>query len=95
MLNLQANHALQQTVPCVAVKLTPIGGTNIYYEIVYEDPEKATGQWRASRTFNSDSRAGVNKVMEFVCDNNRDYIPLFGPAGPPPPGAGGRGGRGQ
>jgi hypothetical protein len=75
-------------------RLTRTSATGIFYEIVYEDPEKAAGQWRASRTFNGDSRAGVNKVMEFVCDNNRDYIPLFGPQGPPPPGEGGRGGRG-
>lgn len=74
-------------------RLTPIGGTNIYYEIVYEDPEKATGQWRKNpATYVRDSRPGVNKVMEFVCENNRDYLPLFGPAGPPPPGEG-RGGR--
>ena len=75
-------------------RLTRTGATNIFYEIVYEDPEKATGQWRATRTFNADTRAGVNKIMEFVCDNNRDYIPLFGPQGPPPPQEGGRGGRG-
>jgi len=75
-------------------RLTPIGGTNIYYEIVYEDPEKATGQWRKNpATYVRDSRPGVNKVIEFVCENNRDYMPLFGPAGPPPPGEG-RGGRG-
>jgi hypothetical protein len=75
-------------------RLTPIGGSNIYYEIVYEDPDKAVGQWRKNpATYVRDSRPGVNKVMEFVCDNNRDYIPLFGPQGPPPPGEG-RGGRG-
>jgi hypothetical protein len=75
-------------------RLTPIGGLNIYYEIVYEDPEKAVGQWRKNpATYVRDSRPGVNKVVEFVCENNRDYIPLYGPEGPPPPGAG-RGGRG-
>ena len=76
-------------------RLTRTSATNIFYEIIFEDPEKATGQWRATSTFVGDARAGVNKVMEFVCENNRDYIPLFGPQGPPPPGAGGRGGRGQ
>jgi hypothetical protein len=76
-------------------RLTRTSATNIFYEIIFEDPEKATGQWRATNTFVGDARAGVNKVMEFVCENNRDYIPLFGPQGPPPPGAGGRGGRGQ
>jgi hypothetical protein len=77
-------------------RLTPIGSVNIYYEIVYEDSEKAVGQWKKNpTTYVRDSRPGVNKVMEFVCENNRDYLPLFGPAGPPAPGEGGRGGRGN
>jgi hypothetical protein len=75
-------------------RLTRTSASNIFYEIIYEDPEKTTGPWRASRTFSGDTRPGVNRIMEFVCENNRDYIPLFGPQGPPPPGAG-RGGRGQ
>jgi len=75
-------------------RLTRTSAKDFSYEIVYEDPEKATGQWRAApRTFAGDTRVGVNKVLEFVCENNRDYVPLFGPQGPPPPGAG-RGGRG-
>jgi hypothetical protein len=74
-------------------RLTRLNGKDFFYEIVYEDPEKATGQWRSTRTFAGDVRPGVNKVLEFVCENNRDYTPLFGPEGPPPPGAG-RGGRG-
>jgi len=74
-------------------RLTRSSATNIFYEIIYEDPEKATGQWRASRTFVGDTRPGVNKIMEFVCENNRDYVPLFGPQGPPaaPAGRGGGG----
>ena len=76
-------------------RLTRTSASSIFYEIIYEDPEFATGQWRASRTFNADTRPGVTKIMEFVCENNRDYVPLFGPQGPPPPGqGGGRGGRG-
>jgi hypothetical protein len=75
-------------------RLTRTSATSIFYEIVYEEPEIATGQWRASRTFNANTQAGVNKIMEFICENNRDYIPFFGPQGPPPPGEGGRGGRG-
>jgi hypothetical protein len=75
-------------------RLTRTSATGIFYEIIYEDPEIATGQWRATRTYNADTRPGVIKIMEFVCENNRDYIPLFGPEGPPPPGAG-RGARGQ
>lgn len=75
-------------------RLTRINAKDIFYEIIYEDSEKATGPWRATRTFVGDNRAGVNKVLEFVCENNRDYVPLFGPQGPPPPGQG-RGGRGQ
>jgi len=74
-------------------RLTRTSGTTVFYEIVYEDPEKATGQWRASRTFTQDLRPGVLKVMEFICENNRDYLPLFGPQGPPAaqPARGGRG----
>ena len=74
-------------------RLTRTSASTIFYEIVYEDPEKTTGPWRATRTFTADTRPGVSKVMEFICENNRDYVPLFGPAGPPPPGEG-RGGRG-
>lgn len=74
-------------------RLTRTNAKDIFYEIIYEDPEKATGQWRASRTFVGDTRAGVNKILEFVCENNRDYVPLFGPQGPPAPQQGGRGGR--
>lgn len=74
-------------------RLTRTSATGVFYEIIYEDPEKATGQWRATRTFNGDTRQGVSKIMEFICENNRDYLPLFGPQGPPPPGEG-RGGRG-
>jgi hypothetical protein len=40
-----------------------------------------------------DTRAGVNKILEFVCENNRNYVPLFGPQGPPAPQQGGRGGQ--
>ena len=76
-------------------RLTRTSATGIFYEIIYEDPEAATGQWRASRTFNADARPGVTRVMEFVCENNRDYIPLFGPQGPPAAPEGGRGGGGR
>jgi hypothetical protein len=78
-------------------RLTRTNATDIYYEIVYEDPEMATGQWRSTRTFVGDTRPGVIKVMEFVCENNRDYIPLFGgqlPAAAPEGGARGRGAQG-
>ena len=74
-------------------RLTRVNGKDIFYEIIYEDPEKAEGQWRSTRTFVGDTRPGVNKVLEFVCENNRDYVPLFGPQGPPPPRQGGPGGR--
>jgi hypothetical protein len=76
-------------------RLTRTTATNIFYEIIFEDPEKATGQWRTTRTFVGDTRPGVTRVMEFICENNRDYTPLFGPQGPPAPQEGGRGGRGQ
>jgi hypothetical protein len=74
-------------------RLTRTSATGLFYEIVYEDSEKATGKWRKTSTYNADTRAGVIKIMEFVCENNRDYVPLFGPAGPPPAGQG-RGGAG-
>ena len=74
-------------------RLTRTSATGLFYEIVYEDPEKATGKWRKTATYNADTRAGVIKIMEFICDNNRDYVPFFGPAGPPPAGQG-RGGAG-
>jgi hypothetical protein len=73
-------------------RLTRTSATGIFYEIIYEDPEIATGQWRSTRSFNADTRADVLKVMEFVCENNRNYNLLFGPEGPPQ--GGGRGGRG-
>jgi hypothetical protein len=76
-------------------RMTRTSATAVFYEIIYEDPEIATGQWRASRTFTQNTLAGVNKIMEFICENNRDYIPFFGPQGPPPPGEGGRGRGGQ
>jgi hypothetical protein len=75
-------------------RLTRVNGKDIFYEIIYEDPEKAEGQWRSTRTFVGDTRPGVNKVLEFICENNRDYVPLFGPQGPPPPRQGGPGGPG-
>ena len=75
-------------------RLTRTSATGLFYEIIYEDPEKATGRWRKTSNYNADTRAGVIKIMEFVCENNRDYIPLFGPAGPPPPGQGRGGGNG-
>jgi len=75
-------------------RLTRTSATGMFYEIVYEDPEKATGQWRKTATYNADTRAGVIKIMEFVCENNRDYVPFFGPQGPPPAGQGRGGGGG-
>jgi hypothetical protein len=74
-------------------RLTRTSATGIFYEIIYEDPEKAVGPWRSTRTFTGDTRPGVNRVMEFICENNRNYMPLFGPQGPPT--QEGRGGRGQ
>jgi len=73
-------------------RLTRTSATGLFYEIIYEDPEKATGKWRKTSTYNADSRAGVIKIMEFICENNRDYVPFFGPQGPPPAGQGRGGG---
>ena len=71
-------------------RLTHMTANTVFYEIIYEDPDLAAGRWRASRTLTSDTRPGVVKIMEFVCENNRDYVPFFGAQGPPPAG-GGRG----
>jgi len=76
-------------------RLTRINAKDIFYEIIFEDPEKATGQWRTTRTHVGDQRAGVNKILEFVCENNRNYVPLFGPEGPPAQGGRGRAGQPQ
>jgi len=69
-------------------RLTRTSASGLFYEIIYEDAEKATGKWRKTATYNADTRAGMIKIMEFICDNNRDYVPFFGPAGPPPAGQG-------
>jgi hypothetical protein len=47
----------------------------IQYEAVIEDKNVFTGPWRVTR--NLGLRTDLVKVDEFVCENNRDYKPLF------------------
>ena len=75
-------------------RITRTSANTLFYEIIYDDPDVAVGQWRATQTFTADTRPGVIKVMEFVCENNRDYLPLFGTQGPATAPAG-RGGAAQ
>jgi hypothetical protein len=57
----------------------------VEYEITLEDPNVFVGPWTETRTFRPNVPE-LKRIMEFVCENNRDYRPLFGtqaPATPP------------
>jgi hypothetical protein len=47
------------------------------YEVTLEDPNVFVGPWMETRSYRLASPP-QRKVMEFVCENNRDYKPLFG-----------------
>jgi hypothetical protein len=47
----------------------------VQYEVTIEDPNVFVGPWAESRTFTL--RPEVEKIDEFVCENNRDYSKLF------------------
>jgi hypothetical protein len=49
----------------------------VEYEITLEDPNVFAGPWTETRTFRPNVPP-LKKIMEFVCENNRDYRPLFG-----------------
>jgi hypothetical protein len=51
------------------------------YEITIEDPNVFAAPWTVNRTFRFNVPP-MKKIMEFVCENNRDYRSLFG-AQPP------------
>jgi hypothetical protein len=47
----------------------------LQYEATLEDPEVFVRPWTVSRTF--PLRPDLNKIDEFVCENNKDYSKLF------------------
>ena len=48
----------------------------IQYEATIEDPNVFAQPWTITRTFTL--RPDLKRIDEFVCENNRDYRPLFG-----------------
>jgi hypothetical protein len=48
----------------------------IQYELTIEDPNVFEKPWVMTRTFAL--RADLRRIDEFICENNRDYKPLFG-----------------
>jgi hypothetical protein len=53
------------------------------YEITIEDPNVFAAPWKVTRSFRFNVPP-MKKIMEFVCENNRDYRPLFGGRGASP-----------
>ena len=47
------------------------------YSITIEDPNVFAEPWTVNRTFRLNVPP-MKKIFEFVCENNRDYRPLFG-----------------
>ena len=47
------------------------------YEVTIEDPNVFVAPWIEMRTYRLNVPP-MKKIMEFVCENNRDYKPLFG-----------------
>jgi hypothetical protein len=47
------------------------------YQVTIEDPNVFVGPWTETRTYRLNVPP-MKKIMEFVCENNRDYRPLFG-----------------
>jgi len=47
------------------------------YEVTIEDPNVFVTPWTEMRTYRLNVPP-MKKIMEFVCENNRDYKPLFG-----------------
>src|SRR5688572_12957738 len=54
------------------------------YEITIEDPNVFVAPFTQTRQFRL-TAAPMKRVMEFVCENNRDYRPLFGTQQGAPP----------
>ena len=59
-------------------RLTRVDG-GFDYEITVEDPNVWVAPWKQTRSFRL-TDPPQKKIFEFVCENNRDYKPLFGPA---------------
>ena len=57
-------------------KLTPVEG-GFQYEVTIEDPNVFVAPWTETRTYRLNVPP-MKRIMEFVCENNRDYRPLFG-----------------
>ena len=47
------------------------------YAITIEDPNVFAAPWTVNRTFRFNVPP-MKRIMEFICENNRDYKPLFG-----------------
>lgn len=49
----------------------------VQYEVTIEDPNVFVAPWTETRTYRFNVPP-MKRIMEFVCENNRDYKPLFG-----------------
>jgi hypothetical protein len=57
-------------------RLTRVDG-GIDYELTIEDPNVFAAPWKMTRQFRL-ADPPRKRIFEFVCENNRDYRPLFG-----------------
>jgi hypothetical protein len=53
------------------------------YRVTIEDPNVFVAPWTETRTYRLNVPP-MKRIMEFVCENNRDYKPLFGDRGAAP-----------
>jgi hypothetical protein len=57
-------------------RLTPVAG-GVDYQLTVEDPNVFAAPWVINRSFRF-ADPPQKRIYEFVCENNRDYKPLFG-----------------